>query len=332
VAFPNPNLTWDNNLDHKHYLPLSATSRSPEGFSGSENFTMPTRLIDSDARTRTKPMRILVLGMCRTGTTSISIALRKLGYTPHQMREVLVNPKDLNLWQEAINVTLLAPSDRPSKQRNLAPYGAPEFDKLLGNFDVVMDLPGCVFAKELVAAYPDAKVILTTRRYEEWEESMQESIWCLCTWWLFALARYFSITQMAPLMRFMHSVFRVHNGNTYGGSQSKAAYDQHYDTVRSIVPKDRLLEIDSEDVTWGPLCEFLGKEVPAEPFPQLKDEKAMRQNLEKAWWGMVQYCVLMLAMPSGVIALGIVFYYYADAFREMRDYYILAPFKDILDR
>jgi hypothetical protein len=58
----------------------------------------------------------------------------------------------------------------------------------------------------------------------------------------------------------------------------------------------------------------------------------MRQNLEKAWWGMVQYCVLMLAMPSGVIALGIVFYYYADAFREMRDYYILAPFKDILDR
>ena len=44
--------------------------------------TMSTqRLIDRDERTRQKPMRVLVLGMCRTGTTSIAIALRKLGYT-----------------------------------------------------------------------------------------------------------------------------------------------------------------------------------------------------------------------------------------------------------
>jgi hypothetical protein len=292
---------------------------------------MSTRLIDSDARMRTKPMRVLVLGMCRTGTTSISIALRKLGYTPHQMREVLVNPKDLNLWQEAIDVTLLAPQDRSAKQKHLAPYGAPEFDKLLGNYDVVMDLPGCVFAKELVAAYPDAKVILTTRNYEAWEESMQESLWCMCTWQLFALARYFNITQMAPLMRFIHSVFRVHNGNTYGGAKSKAAYEQHYNTVRSIVPKDRLLEIDTENVTWEPLCAFLGKGVPAEPYPQLKDEKAMRQNLENAWWAMVQYGFMMMAVPGSVILLGIIFWQNGGLLRDFRDTYILGPIKEFLD-
>jgi hypothetical protein len=292
---------------------------------------MSTRLIDSDARVRTKPMRVLVLGMCRTGTTSVSIALRKLGYTPHQMREVLVNPKDLKLWQEAIDVTLLAPQDRPAKQKNLAPYGAPEFDKLLGDYDVVMDLPGCVFAKELVAAYPDAKVILTTRNYEKWEESMQESIWCLCTWRLFTLARYFNLTQMAPLMRFMHSVFLVHSGNSYGGAKSKAAYEQHYDTVRSIVPKDRLLEIDSEKTTWEPLCGFLGKGVPAEPYPQLKDEKAMRRNLDYTWWGMVQYAVSMIVLPVGVIAFAVFLWQYAGAFREMRDHYILEPIKAFLD-
>jgi hypothetical protein len=286
---------------------------------------MPSRLIDQETRERKKPMRILVLGMCRTGTTSLSTALRKLGYTPHQMRSVLAHPKELALWQEAINTTLLSPSDRPNSQRYFEPYGKPEFDKLLSEYDVVMDIPGCVFAKELVEAYPDAKVLLTTRDYAEWESSMQESIWCLCTWRLFALARYFNATQMAPLARLVHSIFRVHNGNTYGGPAAKKAYEKHYEDVRSLVPKDRLLEIDPEDLTWEPLCRFLGRQVPQEGFPKLKDEKAMRQNLENAWWGMVQYCVLMLAAPVGVMLLALVVYNYIDAFREMRDEYILHP-------
>jgi len=293
--------------------------------------SLPGRLIDRDERTRKKPMRVLVLGMCRTGTTSVSVALRKLGYTPHQMREVLMNPEDLSLWQEGINLTLVAPEDRPVGLRNQAPYGKAEFDKLLGDYDVVMDVPGCVFARELIEAYPDAKVILTTRDYTSWEASMQESIWCLCTWRLFAMARYFNATQMAPLIRLMHSIFKAHNGNMYGGPGSKTAYENHYNTVRTIVPKGQLLEVDPDAMTWDPLCKFLDCEVLKEPFPRLKDEKAMRQYLENVWWGMVQYCVLMLALPLGVILLAIVFYHYIDAFREMRDEYILMPIKSYLD-
>jgi hypothetical protein len=289
---------------------------------------MPPRLIDRETRVRKKPMRILVLGMCRTGTTSLSTALRKLGYTPHQMRSVLANPQELLLWQEAINTTLLPPQDRP---KYTEPYGKPEFDILLSNYDVVMDIPGCVFAKQLVAAYPDAQVILTTREYADWERSMQESIWCLCTWRLFAVARYFNLTAMAPLMRLMHSLFRVHNGNTYGGAQSRAAYEAHYETVRDIVPREKLLEIDPDDLTWEVLCRFLGREVPEEAFPKLQDEKTMRRNLRDAWWSIVQYCVFMVVTLGGVISLGLVVYNYIDAFREMRDEYILYPIGRFLD-
>ncbi|KAJ4364483.1 hypothetical protein N0V83_009077 [Neocucurbitaria cava] len=293
------------------------------------------RLIDQDERTRTKPMRILVLGMCRTGTTSISIALRKLGYTPYQMREVLVKPKDMLLWQEAINTTLLAPQDRPAKQRNLPPYSKSDFDKLLGDYDAIMDLPGCIFAKELIEAYPDAKVILTKRAYAEWEKSMQESIWCLDTWHLFRLCRILNITQLAPLMRLVHAVFRVHNGNTYGGSASREAYEAHYSTVRSSVPqKDRLLELDTTDdseLSWKPLCEFLGNEVPKEQFPRLNEEKAMRQNLENAWWGMVQYLGLMLILP-GLVTVGAVFcWVHADDLRVFRDEWVIGPLKAYLE-
>jgi hypothetical protein len=290
-----------------------------------ETVKMANRLIDRDTRLRKKPMRILVLGMCRTGTTSLSTALRKLGYTPHQMRAVLANPAELALWQEAINTTLLPPSSRPNSQKAMAPYGKPEFDKLLSEYDVVMDIPGCVFAKQLVEAYPDAKVILTTRDYASWEQSMQESIWCLCTWRFFAIARYFNITAMAGLMRLVHSIFRVHNGNAYGGPKAKEAYERHYEDVRSMVPKERLLEVDPEELSWEPLCEFLGREVPEEKFPKLQDEKAMRENLENAWWGMVQYCLLMLVAPGGAIFLGLMFYNWVDILREVRDEYILFP-------
>lgn len=288
------------------------------------------RLIDREERVRQKPMRVLVLGMCRTGTSAVSMALRKLGYTPHQMREVLQNAKELDLWQEAINTTLLSPSDRPQKSRSHKPYGKAEFDKLLNKYDAVLDIPSCIFAKELIEAYPEAKVILTTRDYNDWESSMQDSIWCLCTWDLFKIARYFGVTEMAPLMRFMYSIFRVHNNNIYGGPESRAAYERHYRKVRSLVPENNLLEIDPDSTSWEPLCEFLGQPVPEERFPRTKEEKAMRGYLENAWWSLAKYCVGMLVLPGVVILTAWALYTNAGAIRATRDEFILQPIANFL--
>lgn len=46
--------------------------------------------------------------------------------------------------------------------------------------------------------------------------------------------------------------------------------------VRGMVPKERLLEWSVED-GWEPLCEFLGKPVPDEPFPH--------ENAAAGWAG-----------------------------------------------
>jgi hypothetical protein len=274
------------------------------------------RLIDKDERTRTKPMRILVLGMPRTGTSILCLALRKIGYTPYQMRDVLSSPSELALWQEAMDTTLLHPSSQL--------YGRPEFDKLLSAYDVVTDLPGCIFAKELIAAYPDAKVILTNRRYEDWEKSMRESIWCLDTWRLFTLCRQLNITQLAPLMRLVHSVFKIHSNNSYGGPAAQSAFTKHYDSVRASVPQDRLLELNMDgDVGWEPLCKFLGKEVPGTPFPRVDEERGMRSGLEKAWWGMVRYFVLMVLLPGGVVVTGYFLWLYAEEVRGVRDQWLV---------
>ncbi|KAL1795999.1 hypothetical protein ACET3X_006223 [Alternaria dauci] len=286
------------------------------------------RLIDRDERTRQKPMRILVLGMCRTGTTSIAVALRKLGYSSHQMRDVLANPSELALWEEAVNVTLLPTQDRPEHQRKMKPYGKDELDKLLADYDAVMDIPGCVFAPQLVEAYPDAKVILTKRKYKDWEQSMQESIWCLDTWRLFTICRKLNLTQLAPLTRLVHSVFQAHNNNNYGGPAAKAAFDKHYDTVRSLVPKDRLLELDTdEDLSWEPLCGFLGKEIPKGSFPKASEEKTMRKGLESAWWGMVLYFVSWIVFPGAVVAGSFLLYTHADELRAYRDGWLMVAKK-----
>jgi hypothetical protein len=256
-------------------------------------------------------MRILVLGMPRTGTTSISTALRKLGYTPHNMREVLVKPSELPLWQEAVNVTLLPVSERPAKQRNMPPYGREEFDKLLGEYDVVTDLPGVAFSKELIEAYPDASVILTTREYSEWETSMQNSIWQLFTWRLFAVCRVLGLSQLAPLMKLLHPIFGAHNGNRYGGQEARDAYEKHYSTIRTLVPKEKSLEFGQDDA-WEKLCAFLHRDVPREKFPHLEESKGIETLMVKVWWGMVQYFLLMILLPGAVTVAAIVLWYWQE--------------------
>ena len=293
------------------------------------------RLIDErEPKPRTQPMRVLVLGMPRTGTSSLIIALRTLGYTPYHMRSILTSPGEIPLWQEAVSTTLVAPAQRPTDQKNKAPYTKADFDKLLGDYDAVADLPGCVFAQQLLDAYPEAKVILTTRAYDAWEASMQDSLWCFLTWRLFGACRVLGLTQMAPLMQLLHAVFAVHNGNHYGGVHARDAYKTHYDTIRSLVPAERLLEVEAEkELGWDRLCAFLGngRTPPAMEYPKTVEDSAMRATLDKAWRGMVRYMAMMVVLPGLVIVAGVLFFLYYSELVALRDEWVLGPLKAYLD-
>lgn len=54
---------------------------------------------------------------------------------------------------------------------------------------------------------------------------------------------------------------------------------EHSNMIRGLVPKGRLLEWCVED-GWAPLCEFLDKPIPKEPFPHA--------NQAAGWDGMEQ--------------------------------------------
>lgn len=258
------------------------------------------RLIDEKPAERKKPVRVLILGLSRTGNTSLCAALRKLGYTPYQMRNLLAAPETIPLWNEGMSLTLLPPDERHYKMRNTTifpGYAKPEFDTLLGEYDAISDIPASLFWRQLVEAYPDAKIIVTARDYQDWEDSMQKSVWLLLKWKLFIVARTLGVTKIAPLTKFMHTVFRVHNRNHYGGPEARAAYEKYYADVREAIPANKRLEIECGKGKWEPLLEFLGKEDVHEeklgPYPEMDENASMEQALRQPWWEVLNWFLNM---------------------------------------
>jgi hypothetical protein len=48
----------------------------------------------------------------------------------------------------------------------------------------------------------------------------------------------------------------------------------HNELVKRNIPKERLLVIPLQDLDWEPICKFLDKPIPNEPFPRANDGAA----------------------------------------------------------
>ncbi|CAG8889157.1 unnamed protein product [Penicillium nalgiovense] len=118
---------------------------------------------------RTVPMKVLALGVGRTGTASLRKAFERLGYGKcyHMMCASVENPPDCLMWHDALN----------AKYNGIGEFGRKEWDQLLGDCQAVCDWPACAFAKELIEAYPNAKVILTTRDVDPWHASVMKTVY-----------------------------------------------------------------------------------------------------------------------------------------------------------
>lgn len=72
-----------------------------------------------------------------------------------------------------------------------------------------------------------------------------------------------------PMLRKFWDTFFYGDFEKYG----KQRFHEHYAEVRSLVPKERLLEYRIGE-GWAPLCEFLGHKVPEVPFPNVNDSSS----------------------------------------------------------
>ncbi|KUL82887.1 hypothetical protein ZTR_09008 [Talaromyces verruculosus] len=154
------------------------------------------------------------------------------------MSASIENPPDCLMWHDALT----------AKYDGIGEFGRKEWDQLLGDCQAVCDWPACAFAKELIEAYPQAKVILTTRDVNSWHSLVSKFSW--------AASMYYPM-----LNKFFDTFFRGDFPN-----QGKEVYMNHLKEVRSLVPPEKLLEFNISE-GWGPLCEFLGHDIPQTPFP-----------------------------------------------------------------
>ncbi|PWY91648.1 hypothetical protein BO94DRAFT_555458 [Aspergillus sclerotioniger CBS 115572] len=233
-------------------------------------------------RRRTKPLQILCVGLPRSGTESLSLALTHLGYTTYHGWDIVFDdPPYTEQWARLAERKYSNPHPHHNKPTQIT---TTEFDALLGHCDAVINTAAALFNPEIITAYPDAKIILNTRKdVDAWHRSAlktlaeegadQWSLWFLRLWtadmyWLWRLYCTFGYPGL----------FRGRTTREGLERNGKRVYMEHGEMVRGMVKEEgRLLEWNVED-GWGG-C-FLGKEVPDVPFPKANDPAAFRQHMQ----------------------------------------------------
>jgi len=220
-----------------------------------------------------------------------------------------VHLQDINMWDEGLKIKFSSNKDS-SKERL---FGRKEFDNLLGDYEIVSDFPPLAFCPELIAAYPEAKVIIVEREIEAWYRSFDKTL----IQNIFNPIAIFVCNLDEKLGRFsqmtrtmLHGYFKATTKEELQAN-SREVYRNHYETIRRITPKERLLDFKLEQ-GWKPLCEFLGKGIPDVPFPRINEAaefqeksnimvKIAAKRVLKRWRGYGVY-------GFGAAALGIILY------------------------
>ena len=251
---------------------------------------------------------------------ALKTAYEILGIPSSHWMTMAENPPDILMWAEALE------SKFDPKKQNPLPLDRNTFDMLLGNKGACTDQPAAIFAKELVAAYPEAKVVLVERDVDKWYRSFQTVIDGADNP-VVPFVTKIDRTFMGPMARVLdlatRNVFHVNRPRETWcmndpkhfeewRQNAKAAYIAHNEEVKRVTPPERLLVFKLEH-GWEPLCEFLGLPVPEVDFPKINDTEALKELLacyiaEGMRRGLVD--IAKKATPVAVLGLSVAAWYF----------------------
>jgi hypothetical protein len=224
-----------------------------------------SRLADQRRAARTgpaterAPLAVVGAGFGRTGTMSLKIALETLGFAPcYHMTELVNNPSHAGLWAAAGR-------------------GEPvDWAALFARYRATVDWPGCHYYRELMAAFPAAKVILTVRDPERWYDSVANTLYSLKTATDSYLAGRGAQAGTRPVVGYQNRIWDETFGGRFSDRQHAIeVFQRHNREVVDYVPSDRLLVYELGQ-GWQPLCALLGVSLPDEPFPHVNDTESFR--------------------------------------------------------
>ncbi|KAI9054020.1 hypothetical protein LZ554_002962 [Drepanopeziza brunnea f. sp. 'monogermtubi'] len=254
---------------------------------------------------------ILVLGLSRTAGTSLDEALSILGYANIYNMNRLATDRaaDCPAWLRALRGKY-GGGDGNNDRDEREQFGQEDWERLLRGFSVIRGLPGAAFAPELIAAFPSARIILTTRDVDSWYSSCLQTIhWRAHD----PILRYLSWLDVGQASRRYQTLFHAVQDGLYGGdfkTSGRAVFVAHNAHVRRLVrlreEEKRFLEFRPGD-GWLPLCAFLGKEVPEGPFPQGNGPEAFRREARlRDGWVAVKIVGRAVLLLMGVLGMWLV--------------------------
>lgn len=245
-------------------------------------------------------LQVIGAGYGRTGTDSLKSALNQLGFKCYHMHECADND-DFDQWVKADDeLRAIGQSDTLNtifKQKG---------------WSATVDFPASIFYKELLKQNPTAKVIVTVRNPETWWKSTLATIWAPGGY------EFSAIIGSTPKGAKMQRACRRYMARVLGlpAAEATAAkirpllddkdhmvanFNQHVENVKAAVPAGQLL-VFSVAEGWEPLCKFLGKPVPATPFPNVNDKGHFTSKLNTI---KVIVCALYTFIGGGLLGLAV---------------------------
>lgn len=214
-------------------------------------------------------LKVLGAGYHRTGTRSTYKALNTLGFPCYHMFEATLNPNNwrhVDFWCDVAE----------------APAGTQhDWEKVFAGYAAAVDDPASSVWQELMAAYPDAKVVLTLhpRGAEVWFDSVINTVYFTEVRWQFKVLALF-VPHARKTRNMIHKLIwqRAHRGTMPDRAKAVADYERHAAEVKARVPPEKLL-VYSVDQGWEPLCRFLDVPVPSVPFPKANDRAAFKRMI-----------------------------------------------------
>ncbi|KAK5170085.1 uncharacterized protein LTR77_004669 [Saxophila tyrrhenica] len=263
-------------------------------------------------RPKDRPMQVICVGPPRSATESLQHALLKLGYehTYHGWDVFFEEAHNMRGWAKLARRKFLGTADSGGD----CEITAAEFDALLGHAVAVCDVPASAFAAEIIKAYPEAKVIINKRsNLESWHASIEKNIVATEHSWVLYLASWFQkdfFWAWTTGQRIVFpGLFRCMGQSLDLGimGNGKWVYREHCAMVKGLVREEgRLLEWSVEE-GWEPLCSFLGKDVPAEPFPHVNLAAGFHDRVDRetrAWMlGAVRNFTIGVALVAITVTL-----------------------------
>ncbi|KAL7935750.1 hypothetical protein V8C35DRAFT_333607 [Trichoderma chlorosporum] len=231
-----------------------------------------------DAGKEMREMKILSLGLPRTGSMSMRKALEILGYKG--IYHAIDHVDDAADWETFIRAVDASHPVSPTYTGK--PFTRDNWDELFGPYEAATDVAS-LFTPQLLATYPNTKVVVVIRDYDKWFASVNQGLFKGFSGALINLTlvgeSIIGLRTVTALRRMLMGYFNARNMDE-ARQNSRAIYDQHHRTIKEMVPPEQLLMYHLGE-GWEPLCKFLGKPVPDVDFPHENGKEQLQETIER---------------------------------------------------